>query len=162
MQTKSLPWRAPTHVSPNAHIRQILQDHKPIVSEVFKALRGFDTVAYHYPVFDDGDFQGTVSVLIPFDGLSKKYLDGIKLSPKGHAWLISRKGTELYGPVPGHLGKSVFDSYKDSPDLLAMFRSMVQGQQGATSYVAGTAREEAVQPVKEHAVYLPVRLGDTF
>ena len=60
-------------ISSQEHIRTILQTHKPVVSDVFKAVQGYRALAYHVPVFENRIFQGTIAVLVPFETLAKEY-----------------------------------------------------------------------------------------
>ena len=91
-------------------MREILRDHKPVVSDVFKTVQGFDAVALHVPVFKGATFKGTIAIVIDFESLAKRYLEVIKIGKTGYAWVVSRDGTILYSPVPGFTGKSVFDT----------------------------------------------------
>jgi PAS domain S-box-containing protein len=151
-----------TDLSSQEHIQKIMQTHKPVVSDVFDSVQGFVTIAFHVPVFEDGVFQGSLAVLIPFDQLSRKYLAPIKIGKDGYAWIISRKGVELYCPVPGHTGKSVFENCKDFPMILSMAREMVKGDRGTTTYFFDRVRGETVESQKKQATYVPVHLADTF
>jgi len=40
-----------TDISDQKHVRELLRDNKPVISDVFKAVEGFDAVALHVPVF---------------------------------------------------------------------------------------------------------------
>jgi PAS domain S-box-containing protein len=149
-------------LSSQEHIQAIIQTHKPVVSDVFDSIQGFATIAFHVPVFEEEVFQGSLAVLIPFDQLSRKYLEPIKIGKDGYAWIISRKGVELYCPVPGHIGKSVFENCKDFPTILSMAQEMVKGNRGTTTYFFDQVRGEPVESLKKQAVYVPVYVGNTF
>lgn len=99
-------------LSSQEHVQTIMQTHQPVVSDVFDAVQGFVTIAFHVPVFDDGVFQGSLAVLIPFEQLSRNFLEPIKSGKEGYAWITSHTGVELYCPVPGHIGKSVLRTAK--------------------------------------------------
>ncbi len=144
------------------HVQRIMQEHKPVVSEAFTALIGSANVAFHVPVFDHGTFAGSLGILIPFNDIAKRYLDDIKIGEDGYAWMITQKGVEIYCPVPGHIGRTVFENCKDFPSILAMADAMVQGKEGATTYVFDRVRGQTVESIEKHAVYLPVNLGNTF
>jgi two-component system, cell cycle sensor histidine kinase and response regulator CckA len=66
-------------ISGQQHIREILRDHKPVVSDVFKTVQGFDAVALHVPVFKGATFKGTIAIVIDFENLAKRYLEVIKM-----------------------------------------------------------------------------------
>jgi len=142
--------------------QRINKTRLPIVSDVFMSLRGFESIAFCVPVFRNHVFEGSISVLIPFDDLARRYLEGIKLSEDGYAWMIDRKGVELYCPVPGHVGKTVFENCKGFPSILSMAGEMVQGKEGQTTYVFDKVRGQRIDSERKHAVYVPVHLPDNF
>ena len=45
-------------ISDQKHVRQLLQVHKPVISDVFKSVEGFDSIALHVPIFRGGVFKG--------------------------------------------------------------------------------------------------------
>ncbi|MEN6438618.1 MAG: PAS domain S-box protein [Syntrophobacter sp.] len=144
------------------HIQEIIRTRRPVLSDVLITLAGSASIAYHVPVFENGSYQGSLGVAIPFDLLARRHLEAIRIGDDGYGWAISRKGIELYCPVPGHVGKTVFENCKDFPDILRMAEEMVKGNRGETTYVFDRIRGETIERVKKHAVYIPVRLGDTF
>ena len=101
-------------ISEQKHVRELQRDHKPVISDVFKAVEGFDAVALHVPVFKGSEFKGSIGILINFENLANRYLDVIKIGETGYAWVVSRDGTILYTPVTGLAGKSVFEIIRDS------------------------------------------------
>ncbi|HOV86801.1 MAG TPA: PAS domain S-box protein [Syntrophobacteraceae bacterium] len=151
-----------TDLSYREHVQTLLQTRQPVVSEVFASNPGGQSVAIHVPVYKDSRFDGSLGFLIPFDRLARKYLEDIRLMKDGYAWVISRSGIELFCPVPGHIGNSVFDNCKDFPSILDMAREMVKGKEGTTTYVFDKLRGESTEAVVKHAVYMPVRLHNTF
>ena len=46
-----------TDIPDQKHVREMLQDHKPVISDVFKAIEGSDAVALHVPVFRGSEFK---------------------------------------------------------------------------------------------------------
>ncbi|MHC1729102.1 MAG: PAS domain S-box protein [Syntrophobacteraceae bacterium] len=143
-------------------IQEMMRTQRPVLSDVFTAMAGSKSIAFHVPVFDNGLYKGSLGVLIPFDRLARKHVEEIKIGDDGYAWVVTRKGVELYCPVPGHAGKSVFENCKGFPDILLMADEMVKGSRGITTYSFNRVRGETVELLKKHAVYLPVQLGNTF
>ncbi len=144
------------------HIREVRKTRQPVVSDVFSTVQGFDAVAIHVPVFRGKTFSGTVGITIDFQVIARRYLEKIRIGETGYAWMISRDGTELYCPVPGHTGKSVFENCRNFPSILAMANEMVQGRQGVTTYQFDMIRGETVEAASKLAVYRPIRVGNTF
>ncbi len=149
-------------VSFQAHNRYIMKKHMPIVSDVFRAVQGYETVAYAYPVFKDGKYAGSISILIPFDLLADKFLSGIQVRKRGYAWMLSRGGIELYCPVKGHTGKTIYETSGESPSVIAMAKKMMEGKEGVTTYIYNFVRNKRVYRIKKHAVYFPVILSNSF
>ena len=149
-------------ISRQKHIQEVMVSHRPVVSDVFRAVQGLDMVALHVPVFNKGRYDGTIGIGINFQVIAQRYLEGIQIGKTGYAWMISRDGTELYCPIPGHTGKTVFENCKDFPSILAMAEEMVKGREGVTTYVFDRVRGQMVEGVRKHAVYMPVKVGNTF
>ncbi|HDO31124.1 MAG TPA: response regulator [Desulfobacteraceae bacterium] len=149
-------------VSHQAHNRRIMEDHRPLVSEVFMAVQGYRAVAFAMPVFKDHTYRGSLSILVPFRQIAKKYLADIRLGDSGSAWLLSSKGIELFCPSPGHAGQSVFKTFASAPTVIAMAKKMIKGEPGTTVYTYERKRGNVTRTVTSHAVYLPIELPDNF
>jgi two-component system, cell cycle sensor histidine kinase and response regulator CckA len=149
-------------ISNQEHVREILKTHKLVISDVFTAVQGYRAVAVHVPVFKDAVFDGTIAFLISFDRLAQRHIENIQVGKSGYAWVISRKGTEIYCPVPGHIGRSVFDTCKDFPEIIAMARKMMQGKAGITTYHFNQVRGASTEKTVKQAVYMPIPIGNTF
>ncbi len=144
------------------HVQELLKTRKPVVSDVFRTVQGYDAVALHVPVFRGEQFKGSIAIVINFQSLAKRYLEIVRIGKTGYAWVVSRDGTELYCPVPGHTANSVFANCKEFPSIIAMAENMLKGQAGSATYTFNMINDKKVTPVTKHAVYLPINLGNTF
>jgi PAS domain S-box-containing protein len=149
-------------ISNQKHVSEILRDHQPVVSDVFRAVQGFDAIALHVPVFEGAVFKGSIAVVVNFEGLVKRYLDVIRIGESGQAWVVSRDGTLLYTPIPGFTGKSALKSFETFPSVIAMLTEMLQGREGVATYTSNWIRDRTVAPARYYAVYAPIRLGNNF
>lgn len=150
-------------LSGQKHVRKILETHRPVLSSLFRSVQGFDAMALHVPVFSStGDFAGSIGVFINFEVIGKHYLETIRVGQTGYAWMVDQEGIELYCPVPGHVGNSVFENCREFPTILSMAREMVQGREGVTTYLFDKIRGEHREPVLKHAVYAPIPIVDTY
>ena len=149
-------------LSSQKHVGEVMKTHKPVISDVFSTVQGFSSIALHVPVLTNGTYQGTMGIAINFQALAKRYLEAIKIGKTGYAWVISRDGTELYCPVPGHVGNSVFENCKDYPSILAMANNMLKKRESTTVYTFDKIGGQSVNAVKKHAVYMPIYIGNTF
>ena len=141
-------------ISYQKHNRLIMDTHQPVVSDVFTAVQGYPAVACLVPVFTDGEYQGALTLLVPFDALAKEFLENIKIGKGGYAWVISQKGRVLYCPVPGHAGKSIIDLHGKSASFVSMVKKMLSQKTGTATYTDNK--------ITKHAAYYPLQLGDTF
>ncbi|MDQ5988043.1 MAG: Sensor histidine kinase RcsC [Syntrophus sp. SKADARSKE-3] len=161
----TVPYTAATigmDISRQEHIRKAMRTRALVISDVFKAVQGYRSVAVHMPVFSQGAFVGTIAFLISFDALAKMYLEDIHIGKDGYAWVLSRDGIELYDPVPGVVGKSILEVGKEYPDLLALAGEMLKGKEGVTKYHFNQISGSEVGTILKHAVYMPISIGDTF
>ncbi len=149
-------------ISYQAHVREILRTRQTVVSDVFMAVQGFRTIAVHVPVFRDGAFAGTVAFLLSFDRIAQSHIENIRVGSSGYAWVLSREGFEISSPVPGHVGRSVFDTFREFPEVTAMARRMLRGEAGVTAYHYLRTDDPRGGIVLKHAVFRPIRIGDTF
>jgi PAS domain S-box-containing protein len=151
-----------TDISNQKHVGELLRDHQAVISDVFKAVEGYDSVALHVPIFRGSEFKGSIGVLINFESIAKRFLDVIKIGETGYAWVVSRDGTQLYSPIPEFIGKSVFENIKGSPALMVMVNDMLKGREGAATYTIDRIGSRNVGQVRKYAVYMPVQIGNTF
>jgi signal transduction histidine kinase len=141
-------------VSYQEHNRLIMKNQQPIVSDVFTAVQGYQAVACLMPIFANDEYQGVLTLLVPFDTLAKEFLKNITIGKGGYAWVISQKGRVLYCPVPGHAGKSVIDLHGKSASFVSMTRKMLNQKTGTATYTDNK--------ITKHAAYYPLQLGSTF
>ena len=104
-----------------------------------------------------GKYDGSIGILIDFKALSKKYLEHIRIGKTGYAWITSQAGVELYCPVPGHMGISVFENCKDFPTIITMAKEMVKGKQGITTYYFDMIMGQSVKEVRNTPSICPLK-----
>ena len=148
-------------ISSQSHVRELMNTHAIVISDVFTSVQGFRTVAFHMPIFRDGRFTGSIAILVPFDTLAQKNLGNIRVLDSGYAWTISRNGVILYSPDPRQVDKSIFEVFNDSTGITAMAHEAMNGSRGITTYTVPGGPVQPLSPQKFHAIYLPVTIGDT-
>ena len=149
-------------ISYQEHIRLSLKTHKVVVSDVFAAVQGFRTVAVHVPVFKRSAYDGTIAFLLSFDKIAQKYIENIHVGESGYAWVVSEKGIEISSPFPDHIGKNVYDTYKEFPEIISMVGEMLKGKEGFTVYNYNRIRDTSGEIVFKNAVYMPISFDNTF
>jgi signal transduction histidine kinase/CheY-like chemotaxis protein len=155
------------HILDQPHVQAVFDTRRPVVSRVFTSVQGFEAVALHVPVFGGDRFAGSLAVLVPFEAISKTHVEGVRIGESGYAILLSREGIELFCPVPGHTGRSIYETSKAFPATLAMADRMLRGETGTAIYDydhfegEGTSRARA-GTVRKHAFFTRIPLEDTF
>jgi hypothetical protein len=49
-------------ISSQSHVRQLMNTHSVVISDVFTSVQGFRSVAFHMPVFREGVFAGSIAI----------------------------------------------------------------------------------------------------
>ncbi len=152
-----------TDISYRDFFRVMKQDLRPVVSDIITTVKGVErSIAFHFPVLKNGRFDGSLGIVVSVDDLSTKFLKDIRIGNMGYAWVLNKKGTEVYCPVPGHIGQSVYETSGRFPSVISMAEEMMKGREGTTTYLYDNIAAEKTVTVKKHAVYMPIIIGDTF
>ncbi len=147
-------------VSYQEHNSRILKTHEPVSSDVFTAVQGYRSVAYIYPIFKDGNFVGSLGLLIPFDHLARKYLEDLRIGREGYTWMMSKRGIQLFSPIPGHTGINVRESFSDYPEILSILDDMVSGRRENAVIEYRPGGVNSTELVKYLSTCVPVNLPD--
>ncbi|HWR03524.1 MAG TPA: EAL domain-containing protein [Humidesulfovibrio sp.] len=150
------------NVSDQEHVQRVLASHAPSASDVFTSVQGYRTIALHVPVFEGERFRGSLGLLLDFDAISRRYLEGVRVAETGYAFVYSQKGVLLYSPVPGLAGKHFTEICQGFPDMRGVIEAMLRGESGEATFHFDRVREQNPETVLKHAVYLPITLEDTF
>jgi len=144
------------------HVRRVLAERAPTVSEVFQTMQGFSAVSLHVPVFSNGRFRGSLALLIAFDVLSRRYLEGVRVAESGESFVLSRRGVVLYASQdPGLVGKTAQEFTRGSPQLRGVVERMLAGETGTADFSDDRAGGHDVQVLK-HALFLPAHIDNTY
>jgi PAS domain S-box-containing protein len=149
-------------ISQQEHVRLSMKTHKVVVSDVFLAVQGFRAISIQVPIFKNGTYDGTIAFLLSFDKIAQKYIENIRIGANGYAWVVSEKGTEISSPSPDHIGKNVYDTYKDFPEIISMANQMLKGKEGISIYRYNRIRDTSDEKVLNHAVFMQIPLENTF
>jgi PAS domain S-box-containing protein len=147
------------NISGQAHVRKSMATHAVVTSDVFTSVQGFRAIAFVMPVFRNGTYDGSVSILIPFDRITAKYLEPVRILDNGNAWIVSQNGVILYSPFPGQIDRPADEVFQDSPTVITFVGEAIKGPGGISSYTV-TAVPPSAASLTFEAVYLPVLVGD--
>ncbi|MCE1164178.1 MAG: PAS domain S-box protein [Bacteroidetes bacterium] len=112
------------------HIKQIMETHQPVLSDVFMSVQGFLAVALHVPVFKNNEYAGSLAILVKIDKLGKEYLGNIKLRGTGASWILTENNIEIYCQEEQHPGKSYLDITDNNPAALILADKIKTESQG--------------------------------
>lgn len=149
-------------ISTQPHNFEIMQTHKPVISDVFTTVQGYRAIVYAYPIFDKNNaYSGSISLVIPFDYIANKFLKDLQIGQTGKTFVVSKAGFELYCSNSDHIGKSIYQNTHGFDELNNMIDHMLSGEEGRAIYNY-YEKDEDDDVVKKIAYYKPVILENTF
>jgi hypothetical protein len=138
------------------------QSRKPMLSQVFRAIEGFDAVVLTWPVLSgNGDLIGSMSVLFKPETLyaaaTAQVLKGTEIEIMG----LQTDGYVLYTSESTETAKNLFTDpmYQPYKELLDLGARIVTAESGSGSYTFTSHAGE--QPVKKLAYWVSVALHGT-
>lgn len=147
-------------ISKQKHMIKILTYHEPVISDVFKAVQGFQAIVIHYPIFKNGIYNGSIAFVFDFEKISKKILDQIKIGKTGKALLISEEGVELYNSYRYTQGESVFELEKNNQGRLLLAKNMLSGNEGIIIFSDNNSESKGEE--NQIAYYVPINILNSF
>jgi hypothetical protein len=124
-------------ISAQEQVVRLHKTHKPVMSNAFRAVEGFEAVDLEYPVLaHDGKLQGSVSMLIRHDLLLSSILDPVLRPIPLEAFMMQPDGRILYDEDEEEVGRMLFSDplYQPHPQLLALGFLISREKTGAGSY----------------------------
>jgi hypothetical protein len=144
-----------TDISRQRHVRRILRERRPVISDVSEAVQGVASIALHVPVVADGRFAGSLGARIPFQTITESCLSRLQMGDGGHARLLGENGVELFGPSPAHAARNPMGALTGNPERRALAREMMDGNAGTCTVLEPDADG---RPQPQQTVYLPIRV----
>ncbi len=133
------------------HFQDALNEKRTIVSNPFSIAEGFKVVALSVPVFDKDTYNGSLSIFIDFDALSKFYLSKIQVRGTGKSWMVDGDGNTIL--IPGYSGKISSISLKTELRI-SLLKEMQKEKEGITKYKIMDKNE-----IDRYLSYSTIRLG---
>ncbi|MDP3178429.1 MAG: hypothetical protein Q8M76_11035, partial [Spirochaetaceae bacterium] len=132
-----------------------------VLSGVFTAVQGFAAIALYCPVNDGEVFRGAIAVLVPFEKISKRYVERISIGAEGYAVLVDADGTILYSPVPGETGRLAAEAWSSAPQLIAALSPSVTVGEGEGEITFSESAGDDRRPERHHGYRVSSRIVDT-
>jgi PAS domain S-box-containing protein len=149
-------------ISNQVHIKSVMQNHLPIVSDVFMSVQGFRTIAYHVPIINDKEYKGSIAILIPIDNLGKRFIETIRTGKTGYGWMISEQGIELFNPKDTLTGKSAKEIFINKPSVLELLNRTSKETEGTSICYVQSDIKEKNELTRTLSAFYRVSLGNTF
>jgi hypothetical protein len=124
-------------ISSQEQVVRLQKTKKPVLSNSFKAVEGFEAVDLEHPVLSSkGDFEGSVSMLIRPDALLSSVITPVLQGMPVESWTMQKDGRILFEEDKEEVGRMLFDDplYKPFPQLLALGTLIAREKTGAGSY----------------------------
>lgn len=140
-----------------------MSTHEPVISDVFMSVQGFLAVALHVPVLKDGEFAGSIAILVKIDKLGKEYLGKLKFRGTGSAWLLTENNIEIFCSIEKHTGKSYTENTRNNAAALELTERLRNESQGTAKGVHNEEIENGVSVFPEkYIVFYRIPLDNTY
>ncbi len=124
-------------VSGQGHFRALAEGRRPVLSEAYTSVEGFETVTLLHPVYDeDGTFLGAANLLLRPASLVVHAIATVIGTTGLEVFVMQPDGYQLYDPDPEEIGRNLLTDplYQPYPDLLAVGERMAEEPTGTGEY----------------------------
>ena len=126
-----------TDISEQEQVKQMLKLHKPVLSEVFRSVEGYDAVDAQSPIFDpEGRFVGSVSVLFEPERFLGEIIQPLVKGTPLDISVMDLGGRTLYDRDPEQIGLNIFTSpeFQSYTEFIQLARKIAATPQGHGVY----------------------------
>jgi hypothetical protein len=124
------------YIGGQEQVKQVMKTGKPVLSNVFRAVEGFDAADVEYPVMKNGKLLGSVSLLFrPEKLLGGIIVPAVKGGPMA-VWVMDENGRILYDVDQPQIGLNLFKSrlYRPYASLVKLGRRIASNPEGEGFY----------------------------
>jgi hypothetical protein len=143
-------------------VKRIMQTRRPVLSDVFRAVEGFEAADAEYPVITpEGKFIGSVSLLFKPEKLLGDLIAPLVKPTPVDIWAMEKGGLILYDVDTPQIGLNLFSAplYRPYAELLSLGRRIAASPQGKGAY--RFTRGPVKRVVKKNAFWQSVSLYGT-
>lgn len=149
-------------ISQQEQVIRLQQTERPVLSQAFRAVEGFNAVDLQTPVFgSEGELIGSVSMLIRPESFLSRLIEPAVQGLPIDAWVMQPDGLILYDPDEEEIGRTLFTDplYQPFPELLVLGAEIAVKESGSGSYTFLGRGMGA--PVEKSAFWVTVGLHGT-
>ena len=124
-------------INDQAHVQKIHQAHRPVMSNAFMAVEGFQAVDIQFPIFSENNtFIGSLSMLIRPDSMLVDIIKPIIKGIPANIWVMQNDGIILYDRNEKEIGKNLFtdEMYQPYENLRTLGQEILENNSGYGSY----------------------------
>ncbi len=144
-------------ISYQTHIKTLLDTRQPVISDIFRAVQGYETIAYHIPVYNDSVFTGSLALLLSFDRITQGYFENIKIGEEGYALVYSQNGTILFAPEPEPPADS--GEVTELDEMLKSNPNLLSGEPGFMEYQSRDRTTPKSKRKTKQCAFAPISFG---
>lgn len=124
-------------ISDQEQVKRMLKLRKPVLSQVFHSVEGYDAVDAEYPVFRPaGDFIGSVSIMFKPERFLGEIIQPLVKGARFDISVMDLEGRTLYDSDPAQVGLNIFTSSQFQPytEFVQLARKIAATPQGNGTY----------------------------
>ncbi|HOJ18776.1 MAG: hypothetical protein GX452_05635 [Ignavibacteriales bacterium] len=123
-------------ISAQAHVIQMWQTKKPVLSLLFMSVEGFYACDMEVPFYFDSALGGSYSMLVKPEIFFNKILRPVIKSDIDDIFVMQKDGTMLWDSDTTQIGRNTFTDtlYQQFPELISAAHKVAQGEKGNTNY----------------------------
>jgi len=148
-------------INDQAHVQKIHQAHRPVMSNAFMAVEGFQAVDIQFPIFSENNtFIGSLSMLIRPDSMLVDIIKPIIKGIPANIWVMQNDGIILYDRNEEEIGKNLFtdEMYQPYENLRTLGQEILENNSGYGSYTF--LSDTMTEPVEKMCFWKTVGLYD--
>ncbi|MDD1772262.1 MAG: hypothetical protein LUQ09_05010 [Methanomassiliicoccales archaeon] len=126
-----------TDISDQTQVVKMLNNHLPVMSQVFQMVEGFMASDMELPVFDgNGTFIGSISVTMDIEEIVRDKVEALDLPSGFQVTCLQDDGLEVYDTDEGQIGRNLFTDpiYANYTETLDFMHEMLMSNNGYGTY----------------------------
>ncbi len=125
-----------TDISTQPHVISAFQTKKPVLSNGFMVVEGYQAAVTIHPIVQNNQLIGAISAVIVPSALLKRVIEPVVVNQGFEVWVMEKTGLVLYDQDEAEIGINVLTHpmYDDFPVLREACQKMAAEETGETSY----------------------------
>lgn len=123
-------------ISYSQNVKDLHETQQPIMSELFMAVEGFQSLSFAYPILQNDELVGSLSFLLKPHDFFGKIVEPLLAGSETEIFIVQSDGIVIYDKDYEELGKNITSdpSYQQYPGLVEVGENIVQSSEGIAEY----------------------------